>query len=109
MTEENQLALPTEEGFNTDSVEQAMLDANRIPRLRWMQRNGTLIRLGDMADSHLRNTALMLMGLGYQRYHKDDAIKIKWLTALRMEWERRIATGQFIKGTKTAYSEGGRD
>ena len=61
-----------------------------ISSLRWKTKAEGIIRLGDMPDSHLRNAALMLMGLGYQTYKAPDHIKVKWLTAFRLEWERRM-------------------
>jgi len=64
--------------------------AGDVSSLMWKTRDAGLIRLGDMDDWHLRNTALMLMGMGYQTYHASDELKIRWLTALRLEWERRM-------------------
>lgn len=56
----------------------------------WKDKEGHLHRIQDMADQHLRNTALMLMGLGYQAYSAPDHLKILWLTTFRMEWKRRM-------------------
>ncbi len=56
----------------------------------WRTKDGEMISLTQMTDSHLRNTALMLMGMGYQNYVAPDAVKVLWLTALRAEWERRM-------------------
>lgn len=61
-----------------------------VSELVWTQKYGIPIKLGDMTDHHLRSTALMLMGMGYQRYRVRDQLKIKWLTAIRMEWEKRM-------------------
>ena len=60
-----------------------------VANIMWKTREDGLVRLCDMADSHLRNAALMLMGMGYQRYRASDEIKIKWLTVFAMEWKRR--------------------
>lgn len=61
-----------------------------VSDILWKQSDGRPpIRLGDMEDSHLRNAALMLMGLGYQKWHGPDYLKIRWLTVMRMEWEKR--------------------
>lgn len=57
----------------------------------WKTREGELIPVHEMQDSHLRNTALFLMGLGYQKCNIDDRIKVAWLNVFRMEWERRMA------------------
>lgn len=61
-----------------------------ISDLKWRMKDYSLIRLGDMTDDHLRNTALMLIGMSHQRYRAPDSVRIKWLTALRMEWEKRV-------------------
>lgn len=62
----------------------------KVQDLQWRTRDEGFIRLGYMQDSHLRNAALMLMGLGFQAFNAPDDIKILWLTAFRMEWERRM-------------------
>lgn len=58
----------------------------------WRTRDEGLIRLGDMRDDHLRNCALMLIGMGYQTWgaRQPDDLKVRWLTILRLEWERRM-------------------
>jgi hypothetical protein len=61
-----------------------------VSDLMWQTRDEGFIPLKMMPDSHLRNTALMLMGMGYQQYNADDDLKVRWLTAIRMEWEKRI-------------------
>lgn len=58
--------------------------------LRWRTKEGVLIPIRKMDNHHLRNAALMLMGFGYQVYRAPDALKILWLSALRIEWERRM-------------------
>lgn len=58
--------------------------------LLWKTRDEGLIPLKMMEDSHLRNAALMLMGMGYQQYAAPDHIKIRWLSIFRLEWERRM-------------------
>ena len=62
---------------------------DNLQNLYWRTRDEGLIRIGDMPDAHLRNIALMLMGMGYQTWSGPDEIKILWLTAFRLEWERR--------------------
>lgn len=56
----------------------------------WRQKDGTPIRLGDMDDNHLRNTALMLIGMGYQTYRTPDYRRARWLVALQTEWRKRM-------------------
>lgn len=65
----------------------------------WKTRRGELIRVTDMADSHLRNSALFLMGMGYSLCIASDEARIFWLTILRIEWERRM-TKQAVENTK---------
>jgi hypothetical protein len=61
-----------------------------ISDLVWITKDKQRIKLGDMDDSHLRNVALVLMGMGYQTYICRDEVRVLWLTALRMEWEKRM-------------------
>lgn len=63
-----------------------------ISTILWRMKDGSLIALRDMEDKHLRNAALMLMGMGYTKIYFPNHIRVIWLTALRMEWERRIAS-----------------
>jgi hypothetical protein len=62
---------------------------NNLQNIYWRTKEGELIALQDMHDDHLRNTALMLMGMGYQKYFAPERVKVLWLMALRLEWERR--------------------
>jgi len=74
-----------------DLIDPGQVDGDdALAQLRWRSKDGSFTRIIDMADSHLRNTALMLMGMGYQKYNAPDNIKVKWLTIFRMEWERRM-------------------
>lgn len=61
-----------------------------VSDLLWKTRDEGMIPLKMMTDQHLRNTALMLIGMGYQVYNSDDRTKLLWLTALRLEWEKRM-------------------
>ena len=65
--------------------------ADNLQNLYWRTREGELVALPQMTNDHLRNTALMLMGMGYQTFSAPDAVKVLWLRALRLEWERRRA------------------
>lgn len=62
-----------------------------LSSLQWKMQTGELIHLADMEDKHIRNCALFLMNMGYMRCGIKEDIRIKWLTAFRMEWERRMA------------------
>lgn len=72
---------------------------NEIPNLKWRMRDGNIVALRDMADSHLRNSALFLMGLGFQKCIAKEPLRVLWLTAMRIEWERRmlLRKGQGLK------------
>lgn len=59
-------------------------------RWNWKTKEGELILVCDMADSHLRNAALFLMGMGYQKCNLGDEPRVIWLRILRTEWERRM-------------------
>lgn len=97
MSDEPQELAPLETGALA-AVEVRLYD---VSDLMWKTSEGNLIPLKMMADSHLRNTALMLMGMGYQTYRAPDDLKVRWLTALRIEWEKRMAerrsSGKFEK------------
>ena len=60
----------------------------------WRTREGKEIAVYDMPDSHLRNAALFLMGMGYSKCIAKQDTRIMWLRVLKAEWDRRIATGQ---------------
>lgn len=65
--------------------------------LIWNGNGQTRTRVQDLADSHLRNIVLMLMGFGYQEWKGGtDRERLLWITALRQEWDRRK------KGQKSA-------
>ena len=85
MSEDNSLKLVV-----LDDIDLVDTGGLNVSELVWTQKYGTPIKLGDMSDHHLRSTALMLMGMGYQKYRVPDQLKIKWLTAIRMEWEKRM-------------------
>lgn len=73
------------------------IDTKDIGNIEWQTKEGELIRLRNIPDSHLRNIALMLMGFGYQEYNATNEIKIEWLKVMRMEWERRKLRKAFGK------------
>lgn len=67
---------------------------DNLQNIYWQTKEGEMIALPQMTDSHLRNTALMLMGMEYQTFYAPDRLKVLWLTALRCEWERRLKAGK---------------
>ena len=75
--------------YDGSEIYESDIRLDNLQNLYWRTREGELIKVGDLQDSHLRNIALMLMGFGYQKFLKDDRTKVLWLTALRIEWERR--------------------
>lgn len=78
------------DGTGLELIEESGQHDFDISSLVWIQKDKTPIRLGDMDDSHLRNTALMLLGMGYQTWNGPSLqTKIRWLSAIRMEWEKR--------------------
>lgn len=58
----------------------------------WRTADGRLIPVEMMADNHLRNAAMFLMGMGYAKCIADDKSCIVWLRIFRTEWERRMLT-----------------
>lgn len=63
---------------------------DNLSKVQWRMKTGVLIKIGDMADSHLRNCALFLMGMGYQTCIADEWKRVVWLRIMKMEWERRM-------------------
>lgn len=63
-----------------------------VSNILWKMKTGTRIRVGDMEDSHLRNTVLFLTDFGYQHCVAPTGIRLKWLTIFRMEWNKRLAS-----------------
>lgn len=61
----------------------------------WKTKEGQLIPLSEMADSHLRNAALFLMGFGFQECIANNERRIVWLRVMRKEWERRQLKRRF--------------
>lgn len=78
--------------YDGSEVYESDIRVDNLQNLYWRTREGELIAIPKLAESHLRNIALMLMGFGYVRFNAPNEIKIMWLTALRMEWERRLIT-----------------
>lgn len=53
-----------------------------------------------MADPHLKNAALKLMGFGNEEYDAEEIVKERWITLLRLEWGKRLEArkSSFKKG-----------
>lgn len=77
-------------GLELEAIEVEGLTYDHLKNIKWKTKTEEYIPISAMADNHLRNTALMLMGMGYQKYNCSDEAKIAWLTVFRMEWERRM-------------------
>lgn len=86
--------------FNGDPLYESDIVETNLQNIYWRTKEGQLIAIKNMNDSHLRNTALMLMGMGYQVYNVSDNIKILWLTALKIEWHRRMMIKELNKAYK---------
>lgn len=56
----------------------------------WKMADGRRIPVELMADSHLRNAAMFLMGMGYAKCIASDEARVVWLGIFRKEWERRM-------------------
>jgi len=67
------------------------LTEDNLAKIRWRTKEGRIIFIKDMEDSHLRNAALFLMGMGYTRCIAPEPLRIIYLSIFRMEWERRLA------------------
>ena len=66
------------------------LEEDQLQNVYWRSKEGNTVNIQHIADSYLRNIALMLIGMGYSTYHCTDRNKVLWLSALRLEWERRM-------------------
>lgn len=56
----------------------------------WRMADGRQIPVEEMADNHLRNAAMFLMGMGYRKCIANDTSRVVWLRIFRLEWERRM-------------------
>lgn len=63
----------------------------------WRMADGREVAVENMADNHLRNCSLFLMGMGYLKCHAAPIQCIAWLTVFRREWERRMLARMFQK------------
>lgn len=75
--------------FVDGSVIYLELTKDILSDIAWRTADRTYIYVKDMEDKHLRNAALFLMGMGYQKCIANEQTRVAWLTIFRMEWERR--------------------
>jgi hypothetical protein len=66
------------------------LTTNFLSTLQWRMADGNTIYIKDMEDSHVRNAALFLMGMGYRKCYASESQRVTYLTVFRLEWERRM-------------------
>lgn len=69
-----------------------LINLNTDREVCWRTRDGQVIPISQLRDSHLRNIALFLMGMGYSECVADKKVRVVWLAALSYEWQRRMAT-----------------
>ncbi len=79
------------------------LAEDKLKNIKWKTAEGEIIPIGMITNSHLRNIALFLMGMGYKTCIAPDSDRLNWLVVLRMEWERRKRTGTSV--VKVSNSE----
>lgn len=84
------------EGEMIGLSENKYLVEDRLHLIKWKTKDGQYIPVPELADSHLRNIALFLMGMGYQGCIATNDKRVLWLSVLRMEWERRLRTDKRI-------------
>jgi len=87
MSDMNEIGLVKYDGSELLSAD---IRESNLQNLYWRNKEGRLLNIKDMPDSYLRNIALMLIGMGYQRYECDNRLRVLWLAAFRLEWERRM-------------------
>lgn len=75
--------------MDSQVIEEHLVE-DKTAGLCWKTKDGELIPVSQMRDSHLRNAALFLMGFGYTHCVANDKRRIVWLTILRKEWARRM-------------------
>lgn len=56
----------------------------------WRTADGRYIPVEEMADNHLRNAAMFLMGMGYAKCIATPQQCVVWLRIFRIEWEQRM-------------------
>jgi hypothetical protein len=77
--------------LNGQNIREQDVRADNTRNIYWLTAEGELIALPQMTDTHLRNTALLLIGMGYQSFSAPDSVRVLWLRALHCEWVRRKA------------------
>lgn len=78
---------------------------NNIKWVCWKTKDGEIIPINLLRDSHLRNIALFLMDMGYTNCIADKNSRIIWLTVLAIEWKRRMKLREhkMLQSTELTY------
>lgn len=74
----------------------------------WRTADGREVPVELMADNHIRNCSLFLMGMGYRKCVANQVQAVAWLTVFRREWERRMfarAEARRQREEEAAYHE----
>lgn len=79
-----------EEDFIDAEIVNETITKDILSKIQWRTKDRRYIYVKDMEDKHLRNSALFLMGLGYEKCVTTEPVRIAWLKIFRMEWERRM-------------------
>lgn len=79
---------------------------DKIRGLCWRTKDRKLIPVRDIADSHLRNIALFLMDMGYQRCIANKVQRVAWLSILATEWQRRLLVREVNQETPCTFNKG---
>ncbi len=69
---------------------EVFLNVDHLKHCYWKTSDGRVVAVPDMSDSHLRNAALFLMGMGFRKSSANPDKAVIYLTIFRMEWERRM-------------------
>ena len=68
---------------------------DNVGKYLWRTADGREIAVENMADTHLRNAAMFLMGMGYKKCIAPPVTCVAWLTVFKKEWERRMLARNF--------------
>lgn len=74
--------------------------------LCWVTKTGHWVPVKDIADSHLRNIGLFLIGMGYTECVASEVQRVAWLTILTKEWKRRLLVRSVNRETPYTFNKG---